>query len=214
LKKRISSIPNSYIQSISSKLIINPKNWNAITSFLGKDSEGGGVFDDVASHQIDLIPWILGDNVEAVRAGFFRKNGNVDSNSIMYDLKFNKDLIAKCEAGHGPKYIEYIEIDLGNRKFLVYPTGLFKLHRMPTGSAHIILRLRAIFHFFIHKFFGMPSVTLKSIESQLSAFAKAVSGETGVPLSADAQSGIHSLKIIQACRKSNRSNGSWIALSQ
>jgi predicted dehydrogenase len=214
LKKRISMIPHNHIQSISSKLIINPENWNAITSFLGKDSEGGGVFDDVASHQIDLIPWILGDNVESVRAGFLRKNEKIDSNSIMYDLKFNQDLIAKCEAGHGTRYTEYIEIDLGNRKLLVYPTGLLKLHRMPTGSAHIILSLRAFFHFFIRKFFGMPSVTLKSIGSQLSAFAKAVRGETGVLLGADAQSGFHSLKIIQACRKSNQSNGSWISLVQ
>ncbi len=206
-------MPYDDIQSISCRLIINPENWNAVTSFYGKDTQGGGVFDDVASHQIDLVPWLLGDNVESVRAQFSAKNGKVDPKSIVYELKLGKGLIAKCVAGHGPKNVENLEIQLQNRKLLAYPGGLLVLHRLPAGSAHVFLRLRTFLHFLIHKFVGKPSVTMKSFETQLGAFAQAVRGETLALQGADARSGVHLLQTIDACRKSIQSNGSWMALS-
>jgi predicted dehydrogenase len=95
LKKKLSLISHDHIKSISSKLVINPKNWNAVTDFYGKDSEGGGVFDDVASHQIDLMPWLLSDNIDSARANLSAKNGEVGSEYIKYELKFSKGLIAK-----------------------------------------------------------------------------------------------------------------------
>jgi hypothetical protein len=124
-------------------------------------------------------------------------------------MKFGKGLIAECEAAHGVKYDEHIEIQLENRKFFAYPTGLLELQRMPSGVAHFFSRLKAFLHFSFSKFSGKPNVTLKSIEEQLSAFAAAVSGETGTPTGADARSGIDSLQIIEACRRSILSGGSW-----
>jgi predicted dehydrogenase len=213
LKKKLSLIPHDRIKSVSSKLIINPKNWNTVTSFYGKNSEGRGVFDDVASHQIDLVLWLLEDKVESVRANHSAKRGEVDSEYIKYELKFSKGLIAKCEAGHGPKYAENIEIQLENLKFLAYPTGLHVIHRLPTSLAHFFSRLRTFLHFSIHKFIGKSNVTLKSIEKQLSSFAAALRGETDALLGADAQSGLYSVQTIQACRKSIQSGGSWIILN-
>jgi len=209
LKNKLSIIPSDRIKSISSKLIINPDNWNAVTSFYGKDSEGGGVIDDVASHQIDLVPWLLGDKVESVRANIAASDGKAGSEHIKFELKFNKGLIAKCEAGHGAKYAENIEIQLENRKFLASPTGLLELHRMPTGLAHFYSRLRTFLHFSTHRFSGKPNVTLKSIAKQLISFAAAIRGEKGTLTGADAQSGFDSLQIIQACRRSIQSSGSW-----
>jgi predicted dehydrogenase len=213
LKKKLSLIPQDHIKFIFSKLIINPDNWNAVTSFYRKDSEGGGVIDDVASHQIDLMPWLLADKVESVRASLAASDSAPRSEHIKFELKFTKGLIATCEAGHGTKYIENLEIQLENRSVLAYPTGLLEVHRIPSGVANIFSRLRTFLHFSTRKFSGKPNVTLKSIERQLISFADAVRGEPGEFKGADAQNGIVSLQIIDACRKSIQSGGTWIAVN-
>jgi predicted dehydrogenase len=186
LKKRLSLIPNDCIKSISSKLIINPNNWNAITSFYGNDLKGGGVIDDGASHQIDLVPWLLEDRVESLRTNPAASDGEPGFGHVKYELKFSKGLIAKCESGHGPKYAENLMIQLEDRKFLACPTGLLELYRLPMSLAHFFSRLRTFLHFSIHRFSGKSNVTLKSIEKQLSAFAAAIRGETDASLGADA----------------------------
>ena len=213
LKKKLSLIPHDHIKSVFSKLIINYDNWNAVTAFHGKDSEGGGVLDDVASHQIDLVPWLLEDKVKSVVANLTGKNIEAGSEYVKFELKFRKGLIAKCEAGHGAKYTENLEIQLDNRKFLAYPAGFFELQRMPTGLVHFYGRLKTFLHFANHRLFRKPNVNLKSIEKQLCSFAAAVRGETDALTGADARSGIDSLQITQACRKSIQSGGSWIELN-
>jgi predicted dehydrogenase len=213
LKSKISLIPCNDILSVFSVLIINPFDWGAVTSFHGRDSEGGGVIDDVASHQIDLITWLIEDEVAFVKAkltGTIRENG---FENMQYEIKFRNGLIAKCEAGHASKYSENIEIQLENRKFLVYPTGHLELGRLPIKLAHLFCSLKAYLHYSICKLIGKPSVTITSIENQLSSFASALRGEKGEFLGADARSGIDTQQIMQACRKSNQSGGTWIAVN-
>ena len=212
LRKKLAEVPRCSIEAIHFELIIDSQNWKSVTPYLGQDSKGGGVLDDVASHQLDLLPFLIGQQVTAVKAERLAKT-EAGLECACYELEFENDLIAKCVAGHGPRYSENLEIQLGDRKLIVYPSGVLDGCSMPTSWRRTYCELRTFSHLAVRKLTRTPNVTLESFEKQLSSFAAAIRGDRGSFYGTDAKSGIRSLQAIRACRESIQLGGAWRSVS-
>lgn len=209
LRKRLALFPRDSIKAIHFKLITNSENWKPVTHFLGDDSKGGGILEDVASHQVDLIPWLLGQRIKEARAELSTENG---ISYVKYKLKLENDLVASCEAGHGRIYSENLEIHLEDRKLVVYPSGFLETQWIPASFIRYYYQLKRVPHLIFHKLTQRSNFTIESFEKQFSFFAEAIRDKKESLLGADARSGMDSLRAIQACRESLQSGGQWKSL--
>jgi predicted dehydrogenase len=175
--------------------------WQAHTAFLGDDSLGGGVLDDVVSHQVDLLCWLFSGGPDAVRA----TNGGA-AGALRAELRFG-ELIAACDAAHGP-YAERLTFALANGR-LLEATG----SRMSATSVGLPgwRRQRALWLDRVAlaraRLGRGPSVTQESFARQLEDFARSVQGGAAVGASAD--DGLRVLRVLEACRESARDGGEW-----
>lgn len=206
LKDKLSNLPRESIKDIFFQLILNPYKWQSLTSFMGDDSKGGGILDDVASHQVDLLSWLLDDRIKMVKAKCIVKK-HLRAELVLINLKFENDLIANCLAGHGDNYDEKLIIQLNNETIIAYPTGVLKTHWRPGKLTDRYLRLKAFFHYFLCKVTKFSNITIDSIENQLHSFAKAIRGDMESLTNDCAETGVRSVEVIQACRKSLQSGG-------
>jgi len=208
LKDKLSNFPTDSIQKIFFQLILDPYKWQSVTPFMGDDSKGGGILDDVVSHQVDLLSWLLGVRIKMVKAEYVVKK-HLKAELVSISLKFENDLIATCLAGHGTNYDEKLIIQLHNKTIIAYPTWVLQTRWLPEKITDMYCKLRTFFHYTLCKVTKFPNITLDSVEYQLRSFAKAISGEM-VPLTNDcAETGVRSVEVIQACRKSLKSGGNW-----
>ena len=178
--------------------------WDSRSGFLGDEPRGGGVLDDVLSHQVDLVCWLLGASPDQVRAV---QNG-VQGAGVTAELKFGS-LIARCRAAHG-SYVELLEVDLNDGGGLE-ATGSY-LRRKGSRPAPW-RRHRALFLDKLalarDRLLRRTNVTLGSFELQLRDFEHAVRGEHFD--GATAEEGVRAVEIVQACRTSIRNGGVWQA---
>jgi UDP-N-acetyl-2-amino-2-deoxyglucuronate dehydrogenase len=68
MKDLLVKLPLDSIGEISYRLILNPAGWQSITAYLEEDGKGGGILEDVVSHQVDLLAWLFGTVIQKVRA--------------------------------------------------------------------------------------------------------------------------------------------------
>ncbi len=211
LKEKLAVIPKDSIQAIRFDLILDSQNWQSVTPYMGQEAAGGGVLDDVASHQLDLLAWLLDQPVTEVKAAYLA-NKEAGLEGVKYDLKFKNDLVANCVAAHGPRYSENLEIELKDRVLVAYPSGVLETGWLPESWIGAYGRLKTTAHLIFHKLTQKPNVTLESFQKQFNAFAAAVRNEQETFPGADARSGLHSLQAIQACRDSLQAGGDWKSL--
>jgi predicted dehydrogenase len=189
------------VSSISSRFIFDARAWGA---HLGNDSAGGGVLDDVVCHQVDLLGWLLGRQAARVRAVSATKDGNA-TGELEYELDFCGGLVARCTAGHGTAYHEEVRINVGGKTLVAGPGGPKKRGGLPRlwGAAESAISKVA------RKVSGRPSVAVESFEGQLEAFAWGVRAGAPHGQSADASSGLYSVRVVAAARESLLSGGQW-----
>jgi predicted dehydrogenase len=211
LRDQLAGIPAESIQSITFEFIFSLLDWNPVTPYLGDDSRGGGALDDVASHLVDVLTWVIGANVSAVKAEPLSVNEGRGS-VVSIELKFENGTAAKGSAGHGPRFSERLEVRVDSRRFVVFPAGLIETCRMPNFLLSLYCFLRTRTHFARHKLLRTPNLSQESMAGQLRDFAQALRGETHSRSGADAVSGIDALKATMACRESIRSGGKWISI--
>lgn len=189
------------LRSVRFELSFPTSSWKARTSFLGDDGLGGGVLDDVLSHQVDLICWLLGapDRVKAETAG---------SGRLLAQLRFG-GLEARCEAAHGA-YAEHLELELEDGRVLEASGTRSRV----TGKGFPAWRRRRALLLDRVTLVGdrvwrRPNATLMSFIRQLRDFEQAVRG--GVSEGASGEDGLLAVEIVQACRASASQRGSWCA---
>jgi predicted dehydrogenase len=211
LRDKLGGIPPESIQSITFEFIFSFLDWNPVTPYLGDDSRGGGALDDVASHLVDVLTWVIGAKVSEVKAAPVSVNEERGS-VVSIEMKFENGNAAKGSAGHGPQFSEQLEIQGDNRRFVVFPAGMLETCRMPKFLLSFYCSLRTRTHFARHKLLRTQNLSQESMADQLSDFAQALRGETHSRSGADAANGIDALKVTMACRESIRSGGRWISI--
>jgi predicted dehydrogenase len=211
VRDKLAKVPPESIRSISFEFIFSLFDWKPVTFYFGDDSRGGGVLDDVASHLADVLIWMTGAKVSGVKAEPL--SGSVGrGNVVSIEMKFENGIVARGITGHGPRYSEQVEIQVYNRRFVIFPAGMVETRRMPEYLLSFYCYLRTHFHFAHHRLFSTPNLTQESMSDQLREFARALRGEAHSGIGADGMSGIDSLRVTSACRESIRSGGIWISI--
>lgn len=206
LRTCLADIDVPKIHAIHFELAFPTASWNAETDFLGDDRRGGGVLDDVLSHQVDLICWLLGKAPDRVRA---EPGGRAAGGGIRAELRFG-DLAARCEAAHGP-YVERLSLAMEDGSVLEASGSWTRRTRTRFPS---LRRQRAAFMDRLalvgSRLLRRPNITLVSFERQLRDFGRAVRG--GISHGATGDEGLRAVEIVRACGESARLDGSWLAL--
>jgi predicted dehydrogenase len=172
------------LRSIHSVISTSPARWDALSGPIASDARVGGVLDDLASHHLDLLAWIVGRPIRRVEA--------VAVSRGVFHLKLDfGEIVADCEVSHGPKYRERLEFVTSEGRQAVDLSG------PPAIFDALVQRLR-----------GRPSPTVQSTAAQLASWIAAARGnrdETG----ADAAAGARCVALVEACRRSLLAGG-WI----
>lgn len=211
VKDKLEKVAPESIRSISFKIIFTPFRWKPATPYLGDDSRGGGVLDDVASHLADMLIWITGAKVSRVKAEPL-SGSVVRENKVSIEIQFENGIVARGIVGHGPKWSEQLEIQMHNRKFVVFPAGMVETRRMPEYLLSLYSYLRTRLHYARHRLFSTPNLTLKSMSDQFSEFARVLWGEAHSGIGADGMNGVNALRVTSACSESIQSGGIWISI--
>lgn len=210
LRERLALLQPTRVQSVRFALFGNTETWKAVTDFLGDDRSGGGALDDMASHQLDLLPWLLNEPVRRVRAKRHTGAGEW-SERIVYELQFDSGLTASCSVGHAAKKAEALQVQLADRQLVAYGDRLFELRSRPAAWTSAYCKLRIL----CDRAMGQARAGEDGIVPfvrQLRSFAAAARNLEGRWFLADAGSGVSTVRAIEACRRSVRSGGTWVSV--
>jgi predicted dehydrogenase len=190
--------------SVHFELAVSATRWGAHGDFSGRDALGGGVLDDVLSHQVDLLGWLLGAwPVEARLV-----DGAGERGRVTCELRFPGGASATCTAAHGP-YVERLELGLTKDRLLVASGTRFR--DGPPAMSSAWRRRRAALDDQIALAAGRllrrPGITAESFVRQLGDFVRAVRG-AGDSCGADGRAGARTVATIAACRQAAAS-GRW-----
>ena len=191
------------LRAVRFELAFPPASWKAQTDFLGDEARGGGVLDDVLSHQVDLVCWLLGTGPDEVRAAVSASSGS----PVRAELRVGS-LTAHCNAAHAG-YRERLEFELADGTVLEASGSRVRISatRFPRWRR----RRAALVDRFVllgDRLLRRPNVTLVSFERQLRDFEGAVRGEKS--LGATGEDGVVAVNVVQACRTSARQGGMWL----
>jgi predicted dehydrogenase len=211
LQQHLAARPEADIRAVRCTFVFEAQRWSRAMSPSAEDTSGNGVLDDVAAHQVDLLPWLLGRSVQQVTAAHLEKDA-AGLESLRYELKFAPGLVASCQASYGRRYSEQLEVRLRHRTFVTHPGGTLAVRWLPAAWLRPYCQLRTIWHLLAHKLTASPNTTLESFTKQLAAFAAAIRGAAQPSAGADATSGLYSVQAVQACRESLRTGGSRVPL--
>lgn len=192
------------------------RQWDAVTGYLGAAKLGGGVIEDVVSHQVDLLNWLLAD--EPLAAWVEAESATpTPGRRLDYRLKYPSGLVARCIAEHGEQYREQVALTVrqGRSRFVASDSlaALFprRLDWVAGASHRVYRRLRRS----LVRSRLLLDVTLESFELQLTAFAidlaRHRSGET---TASTGRWPLVSLLALEAVARAAQRPGSWDPLRQ
>jgi predicted dehydrogenase len=174
--------------------------WGAVSTFEDADAEGAGVLDDVASHQLDLLPWLLNDRRQRVHAR------RLDGGTVEITIAFERGSTATCLARHASSHRERLLARHGDRRFLADPAGAWNASSVSPRMARWIADKRGVAHSIWRKATRRPNGSVESMMRQWEAFAGTLSGADVVHDGADAEAGLRCVEAVAACRASLRSS--------
>lgn len=210
LRQRLASLPSSDLRLIRFDLVGNAEAWQPVTDFLGDDGRGGGALDDLASHQLDLLPWLVGQRVRRLRA---RRQSPTEHRwqRFAYELEFENGLTALCSVGHAPGREENLQVELRDHQLIVDADRVLELRRNSAAWTRAYCRLRRLYE----RMMGRQRATedaMTPFARQLQSFAAAVRNGGQLVEVADASRGVDTVRLVEACRRSMRSSGSWVCV--
>lgn len=189
------------IHRVHFELAFPTTSWKAESDFLGRESHGGGVLDDVLSHQVDLLCWLLQGRPDRVKCEV-----NVASGPVTAELEV-RGVRVHCESAHS-SYAERLQVELSGGRALEASgsrlrdgrSGFERWHR---GRALVLDRVSLV----ADRLLKRPNVSLRSFESQLRDFARGIRGARSE--GATAGDGVQVVETVCACRESVRRAGAW-----
>ena len=169
------------------------------------------MLEDIASHQLDLIPWMLRLPVEGVRARYERRDA---LGSIMdIGLRFAGGVEARCRAGHLPASRERLVVVLDDHQLVATTSSLASSRGAPVGLVTRYLGIRAFATSAAARIARRPSQTQETFGRQLAAWAEALRTGKGVEGVADGRKGARCVAVVESCRRSLALGGGWVAVS-
>jgi predicted dehydrogenase len=204
------------VEAIEFDLSFAIRQWDSVSGYLGHPGMGGGVIEDVVSHQVDLLNWLLADEplaawVEAESAT------STPGRRLDYRLKYPSGLVARCIAEHSEQYREQVTLTVHQGRSRIVASDSLAA-RFPrrldwvAGASHrVYRRLRRL----LVRSRLLPDVTLESFELQLTAFAidlaRHRSGET---TASTGRWPLGLLLVIEAVARAAQRPGSWDPVRQ
>jgi len=200
LRRRLHERPQ--LRGISFELRTNPSRWSAV-------SPPAGLLEDLASHQLDLVPWIVDRPVREIRATLQQRDGTETAN---IELRFSDGLLGRCLAAHGTGSAEWLEIALEDRIVIAGLGGITSARRATAGVAQRYLAVRETAGAVYRRVTGTPAFTAETFARQLGAWAAALHGDP-TDACADGLAGPRCVALVDACRQSAGAGGGWVAVA-
>jgi predicted dehydrogenase len=215
LRRRLASHPETPVRSVHFELCSDPQGWGSVSEYLGQPAKGGGLLEDIASHQLDLVPWVLGRQVSAVRGRYVQRT--TLGTTIALELRFPGELVASCLAGHETRYSEWLEVGLEDRRWTAGPAGLTGMGTLSPGIARRYLDARGAARGVARKLLRRSSDTLETFRRQFLAWADVLRSpepEAANDIAgADGQAGARCVALVEGCRRSLALDNAWVDIS-
>ncbi|MGH7719903.1 MAG: Gfo/Idh/MocA family protein [Gemmatimonadaceae bacterium] len=178
--------------------------WRAVGDFQGVDEQGGGVLDDLVSHQLDLLSWLLDEPVLKVSA---RSTGpRRSAQRVELSVVLGGGAKGGCIAEQGGSYRELVYVVLSNRRLLATPARLWDVTGIPASIAGWLGARHATATGGWRKVRARPSSSVDSMTRQWRSFASVVRGDASAgadePEGAGADAGVRCVEAVAACRRS------------
>jgi predicted dehydrogenase len=217
LRGRLARLPQESIRAVRFQLRSDPHGWGSVSGHLLQENAAEALLGDIASHQLDLVPWLLDRNPSRLRAQHVEGRG--PGISIEIQLQFSEGLMATCVAAHAPGYSERLEVDLESGTWLAGPGGLIRNGMMPTAVGWGRLSLGAHSRAAARKLLRRPGETLETFRDQWATWAGRIEGHSTGPrapevLPADGAAGSRCVTLVDACRRSLALGGAWTQINQ
>ena len=201
LREALQRVEPQPLRRVCFELAFPTASWKAESDFLGKESGGGGVLDDVLSHQVDLVCWLMRGRPDRVRCVVKRSSGAVSA-----ELEIGS-VAVRCDSAHA-RYAERLEVELADGRLLEASgshmgNARSGFERWRRGRALLLDRVSLLGDRVLRR----PNVTLRSFEGQLRDFVGVIRG--GSSDGATAEDGLQAVEIVQACRASAQQEGAW-----
>ncbi|HET7422922.1 MAG TPA: Gfo/Idh/MocA family oxidoreductase [Gemmatimonadales bacterium] len=212
LRRRLQGVPPERIRGLDFDLHTDPRRWDAITRHADDPEGRGGLIDDLASHQLDLVPWLLQRPVEAARARYLRREPG--ATVVEIGLRFAGGTEARCRAGHGTLQLERITVDLGDRMLVASAGGLVATSPALAPLVGRRLAAKALADAVRRRITRLPKATVDTIRRQHADWAAALHGaEPPVGAAADGLAGARCVALTDAARHSLAGGGAWVPVS-
>ena len=209
LRRRLAELSAERIRSVEFDLHTDPRRWDAIARLTSDPEAQGGLIDDLASHQLDLIPWLLQRPVEAVCARYLRREPG--ATEVEIELRLANGLEARCRAGHGSRQLERIVVDIGDRMLVAESGGMLATSRLLAPLAGRRLAARSRVEAVQRRLAGLPKATVDTIRRQHADWAAAIRGTPPpVGAAADGLAGARCVALTDAARHSLATGGAWV----
>ncbi len=209
---RLRELPADRIRSLEFDLYTDPRRWDAIARPTSDPEARGGLIDDLASHQLDLVPWLLRRPVEAVCARYLRREPG--TSVVEIGLRLGGGLEARCRAGHGTRQLERVTVDLGDQLLVATPGGLLATSRALAPLAGRRLAASAAADAMRRRLTRRPKATVETIRRQHADWAAAVrGGKPPIGAAADGLAGARCVALTDAARHSLAGGGAWVSIS-
>lgn len=204
------------IEAIEFDLSFPIRQWDSVSGYLSQPGLGGGVIEDVVSHQVDLLNWLLADEPLAAWVQAESATSTL-GRRLDYRLKYPSGLVARCIAEHGEQYREQITLTVHQGRSRIVASDSLAA-RFPrrldwvAGASHrVYRRLRRL----LVRSRLLPDVTLESFELQLTAFAIDLARHRpGETTASTDRWPLGLLLVIEAVARAAQTPGSWDPVRQ
>lgn len=123
LKAWIESQPDNQIKRAAFEMTISTEGWRPVSGYLGDIGRGGSVRLDVASHQLDLLPWLFESDVAGLTVDSWNDRPGAEG-AIEYRIRLAMGVEIRCLASHRPGYTEQLVVHSRAASCLAQPTGM------------------------------------------------------------------------------------------